>query len=155
MRQADRMMRQAGAAAATVEQAYMAGAEEARQAAAQAPGRRAHASAEGGDGRWGADGLTGSMQAAEDRRGRSALELDASSRDAAAARARTGHREGAGPVRALPGRLSALSVSQSKSFLYDAFVWVCRALNSPKRWFPAPRAAACLVLYLVTIVKGY
>jgi hypothetical protein len=40
-------------------------------------------------------------------------------------------------VRLLPGRLSALSVSHSKSVLYGAFVWVCRALNSPKRRFPA------------------
>ena len=40
-------------------------------------------------------------------------------------------------VRARPGRLSAFSVSDSKSVLYGAFVWVCRALNSPKRRFPA------------------
>jgi hypothetical protein len=30
-----------------------------------------------------------------------------------------------------------------------------KALNHQKRRFPAPRAAACLVHYLVTIVKGY
>ena len=41
-------------------------------------------------------------------------------------------------VRARPERLSALSVSHSKSILYGAFVWVRRALNSPKRRFPAP-----------------
>ena len=40
-------------------------------------------------------------------------------------------------VRARPGRLSALSVSHSKSILYGAFVWACRALNSSKRRFPA------------------
>jgi hypothetical protein len=39
------------------------------------------------------------------------------------------------------GRLSAISVSHSKSVLYDAFVWARRALNGPNgpngRWFPA------------------
>jgi hypothetical protein len=42
-------------------------------------------------------------------------------------------------VRALPGRLSALSVYHSKSLLYGVlyFVWARRALNSPKRRFPA------------------
>jgi hypothetical protein len=40
-------------------------------------------------------------------------------------------------VRARLGRLSALSVSVSKSGLYGAFVWVRRALNRPKRRFPA------------------
>jgi hypothetical protein len=29
------------------------------------------------------------------------------------------------------------------------FVWARRALNSPKRRFPAPRATACLVHYLL------
>ena len=36
-----------------------------------------------------------------------------------------------------PGRLSALSVSHRELFLYGAFVWVCRALNIQKWWFPA------------------
>jgi hypothetical protein len=36
-----------------------------------------------------------------------------------------------------PGRLSALSVFHSKSVLYGAFVWARRALNNPKRRFPA------------------
>jgi hypothetical protein len=40
-----------------------------------------------------------------------------------------------------PGRLSALSVFLSKSFFYGAFVWARRALNRPKRRFPA-RAGA-------------
>jgi hypothetical protein len=40
-------------------------------------------------------------------------------------------------VRAVPGRLSALSVFLLKSILYGAFVWARRALNSPKRRFPA------------------
>jgi hypothetical protein len=40
-------------------------------------------------------------------------------------------------VRALPGCLSALSVSHRKSVLYGAFVLVCRELNGPKRRFPA------------------
>ena len=35
------------------------------------------------------------------------------------------------------GQLSAISVSHSKSVLYDAFVWAHTALNGPKRWFPA------------------
>jgi hypothetical protein len=43
-------------------------------------------------------------------------------------------------VRARPGRLSALRVFHIKSTLYGAFVWARRALNSPKRRFPA-RAA--------------
>ena len=36
-----------------------------------------------------------------------------------------------------PGRLSGLSVFHSKSVLYGAFVWARRALNDPKRRFPA------------------
>jgi hypothetical protein len=44
-------------------------------------------------------------------------------------------------VRAHSGRLSALCIYHSKSLLYGTFVWVHRALNSPKRRFPA-RAAA-------------
>jgi hypothetical protein len=40
-------------------------------------------------------------------------------------------------VRAVPGRLSALSVFLLKSILYGAFVWAHRALNGPKRRFPA------------------
>jgi hypothetical protein len=48
-------------------------------------------------------------------------------------------------VRARPGRLSALSVFHSKSFLYGAVVWARRALNSQKRRFwgraVSPRAA--------------
>jgi hypothetical protein len=42
------------------------------------------------------------------------------------------------PARAHPGRLSALSVSRSKSVLYGAFVWAPKALNRRKRRFPAP-----------------
>jgi hypothetical protein len=38
-------------------------------------------------------------------------------------------------VRARPGRLSALSVSHSKSLLYGAFVWARRALNIPNDGF--------------------
>jgi hypothetical protein len=54
-------------------------------------------------------------------------------------------------VRALSGRLNALSVLRSKSFFYGAFVWAHKAhkaLNSLKRRFPAravalpPHAAA-------------
>jgi Ca2+-binding EF-hand superfamily protein len=37
-------------------------------------------------------------------------------------------------VRARPGRLSALSVSHSKSILYGACAWTRRALNGPKRF---------------------
>jgi hypothetical protein len=48
-------------------------------------------------------------------------------------------------VRVRPGRLSALSVSHSKSALYGAFVWTRRALNRQKRRFPA-RAGAAAVL---------
>ena len=44
-------------------------------------------------------------------------------------------------VRALPGRLSALSVFRFKSVLYGAFVWARRALKHQKRRFPA-RAVA-------------
>ena len=40
-------------------------------------------------------------------------------------------------VRALPGRLSDLSVFHSRSVVYGAFVWVRRALNIQKRRFPA------------------
>jgi hypothetical protein len=40
-------------------------------------------------------------------------------------------------VRAVPGRLSAISVFLLKSILYGAFVWAHRALNDPKRRFPA------------------
>jgi hypothetical protein len=40
-------------------------------------------------------------------------------------------------VRARPGRLSALSVSHSKSVLFGAFVWVRGALNHRKRRSPA------------------
>ena len=42
-----------------------------------------------------------------------------------------------GTVRAHLGRLSALSVFHSKSVLYGAFVWACRALNRKKWRFPA------------------
>ena len=41
------------------------------------------------------------------------------------------------PVRAAQRRLSSLSVFHKKSVLYGAFVWACRALNIPKRRFPA------------------
>jgi hypothetical protein len=40
-------------------------------------------------------------------------------------------------VRAVPGRLSGLSVFLCKSVLYGAFVWARWALNSQKRLFPA------------------
>ena len=36
-----------------------------------------------------------------------------------------------------PGRLSALSVFLFKSLLHGAFVWARKALNRPKRRFPA------------------
>ena len=43
-------------------------------------------------------------------------------------------------VWARPGRLSALSVLHSKSVVYGSMgrVWARRALNRPKRRFPAP-----------------
>jgi hypothetical protein len=40
-------------------------------------------------------------------------------------------------VRAVPGRLSAISIFLYKSGLYGAFVWARRALNRRKRRFPA------------------
>jgi hypothetical protein len=40
-------------------------------------------------------------------------------------------------VRAVAGRLSALSVSHSESVLYGALVWARRGLNSQKRRFLA------------------
>jgi hypothetical protein len=43
--------------------------------------------------------------------------------------------EGHFTVRARPGRLGGLRISHSKSVLYGAFVWACRALNSQKRRF--------------------
>jgi hypothetical protein len=43
----------------------------------------------------------------------------------------------ASAVRALPGRLSALSVLRSKVGLHGAFVWARRALNNQKWRFPA------------------
>jgi hypothetical protein len=58
-------------------------------------------------------------------------------------------------VRAAQGRLSALGVFLRKSVFYGAFVLVRRALKQQKRRFPTPRAAACLVHDLVTIVKRY
>ena len=42
-----------------------------------------------------------------------------------------------------------------KSILYGGFVRARKALKHQKRRSPAPRAAACLVHYLLTIVKGY
>ena len=53
------------------------------------------------------------------------------------------------PCSARPGRLSALRVSHSKSVLYGAFAWVRRALSRPKTAVSGPRAAACLVHYLL------
>jgi hypothetical protein len=47
-------------------------------------------------------------------------------------------------VRARPGRLSALSISHSKSGLYGAFVWARRALNSQKT---AVSGASCRRLF--------
>ena len=42
-----------------------------------------------------------------------------------------------GTVRAAPGPLSAISVCLLQSVFYGAFVWAHRALNRPKRRFPA------------------
>jgi hypothetical protein len=47
-------------------------------------------------------------------------------------------------VRAVPGRLSALSVFLLKSILYGAFVWARRALHGPKRRFPARAVRLCV-----------
>lgn len=47
-------------------------------------------------------------------------------------------------VRALPGRLSGLSVSHIQLVLYGAFVWARGVLNIQKRRFPAARAAKIL-----------
>jgi hypothetical protein len=47
-------------------------------------------------------------------------------------------------VRAVPGRLSVISVSLCKSVLYGAFVWAHRALNSRKRRFPARAVTGAL-----------
>jgi hypothetical protein len=49
-------------------------------------------------------------------------------------------------VRAVPGRLSVLSVFLLQSILCGAFVWARRALNGPKRRFPAraDEASDCL-----------
>ena len=58
-------------------------------------------------------------------------------------------------VRAAQGWLGAIRVSLWEPILYGAFVWARRPLNSAKRRFPAPRAAACVVHYLVTIVTYY
>ena len=54
-------------------------------------------------------------------------------------------REMHGTVRAAQGRVRAISVFHRKSFLYDGFVWVHRALNSQKRWFPARAVAVWLI----------
>ena len=51
-------------------------------------------------------------------------------------------------VRARRG-LSSLSVFHSKSVLYGAFVWVRRALSSPKRRFPARAVAYADVALLL------
>ena len=40
-------------------------------------------------------------------------------------------------VRAAQGWLSTIRVFLWKSILYGAFLWVCKALNSPKRRIPA------------------
>ena len=50
-------------------------------------------------------------------------------------------------VRARPGQLRALSILHSESFSYGAFVWARRALNSPKRRFPARAVRAQLPRY--------
>jgi hypothetical protein len=52
---------------------------------------------------------------------------------------RAGGRSRRGTVRTRLGRLSGLGALHSKSILYGAFEWARRALNSPKRRFPAPR----------------
>jgi hypothetical protein len=54
-----------------------------------------------------------------------------------ASRLATATRPPTAPVRAILGRLSAISVLLCESVLYGAFVWARRALNSRKRWFPA------------------
>ena len=43
----------------------------------------------------------------------------------------------AGTVRTLSGRLSARADFHRRSDLHVAFAWARRALNRPKRWFPA------------------
>jgi hypothetical protein len=45
-----------------------------------------------------------------------------------------------------PARLRALSVSRSKSVVYDAFVYARRALNGQKRRFPARAVVAPMTL---------
>ena len=57
-------------------------------------------------------------------------------------RSRSARRSSQRTVQAVPGRLSVLSISHSKSVFYGASVWACRALYSPKRWFSA-RAVTC------------
>jgi hypothetical protein len=48
-----------------------------------------------------------------------------------------------------------LAFPYGNQFCMGLFSWARRAPNSRKRRSPAPRAAACLVHDLVTIVKGY
>jgi hypothetical protein len=62
-------------------------------------------------------------------------------------------------LRTGPGRAEALK-RHSRFPMEILFVWrlcitVRRALDSQKRRFPAPRAAACLVHDLLTIAKCY
>jgi hypothetical protein len=57
----------------------------------------------------------------------------------------------ADPVRTPPpGRLGALRVFLSESVLYGDFLWARGALTRQKWRFPAPRAATCLVQYLLS-----
>ena len=51
-------------------------------------------------------------------------------------------------VRARLGLLSTLSILHSKSVSYDAFVWVCRALNIQKWRFTAGQDVCVAVLLL-------
>ena len=49
-------------------------------------------------------------------------------------------------VRAIPGRLSAISVFLCKSVFYGAFVWARMALNSQKRRFLARAEVQALAI---------
>ena len=57
-------------------------------------------------------------------------------------------------VRAHPGRLRALSVSHRESGLYGAFVWARRALNGPKRRFPATAVADSVLIFTAAEFKA-
>jgi hypothetical protein len=57
----------------------------------------------------------------------------------------------AASVRALPGRLSGLSVFLCKSVLYGAFVSVRGALNRPKRRFSARAVIKCFSSLVIVL----